>query len=567
MRLITLTAASICLILSASNASPATYYVAGARTGAADTNPGTASRPWRTIGRAGTAAELRPGDTVLIESGVYREAARITRSGTVGAPITFAAAPGERVVIKGSSIVTGTWSRVTAVPNVKEPYPNAFRTVWKIHLDDSYFQGFPPGAGYISSVFLEDNTSLQQIGRDAVYTDPHEMLPPVGHGLTDIYLNSFLFDRQSHTLYVSIDGDPSWALWEVGTIPFPLKISNVHDVNVEGLEVRQNRQPGGQWPMIGVTDCERVTLADCKFTQADFGGISVTRCRNVTLERCDASFNGCVGIALSASVDCAVDGCRMYGNNTRHFDVNWVAGGAKCIPGNLRATFRNCEAAYNSGPGIWFDTGNTDCRMIHNVVYRNNSGIFCENNPGGGLIADNLAFANNGRGIYVSRSSGVNVVHNTVADNNQGIVVMPGDATAPAVNDLVQNNLLLRNYVAGAAGPRGCDLILFLDPDSAGKRRLMTNHSRSNLFEEGLDIPTVRAEWGTDIRLDTWQRRFGEDAESRALPFGYRVFGDTFRITEPQATAKRAIATPLPAGLPWTPANPALVGSSIANFP
>lgn len=567
MRLIILTAASIGFLWLAQNASAATYYVDGQNPAAADANPGSADRPWKTINRAGNAAELRPGDSVLIKSGVYREAARIARSGSASAPIRFGAAPGERVVIKGSTVVTGAWTRLGPMPGLREPYPNAFHTVWQIHLDENYFQGYLPGAGYVSSVFVEDTTALQQIGQDSIYTNPREMLAPVGRDLGNIYLNSFWFDQRTDTLYVCIDGEPSWSQWEIGTIPSPLSLSKVHDVTIEGLEVRQNRQPGMQWPMASVTDCERITVTDCKFTRADFGGLSVTRSRNVTLARCDFSFNGCVGVGLSGTTDCVVNGCRMYANNTRHFNASWVAGGAKCIPGNLRATFRNCEAAYNNGPGIWFDTANTDCRIVHNVVHHNGTGIFYEFNPGGGLIADNLAFANRGDGIYVSRSSNVTIVQNTVADNNAGIAVMPGDASAPAANDLVQNNLLLRNYVAGKSGPRGCDLILFLDPDKVGKRRLTTNHSKSNLFAEEVNIPTLRAEWNTDVALGAWQQRFGEDMESRALPFGYRVFGDTFQITDPRAAAKRALATPLPPGLPWVPAEPKLVGSTITNWP
>src|SRR5512139_3315203 len=79
----------------------ATYFVDPSAPTAKDDNPGTESAPWKTIGRAATAAEMKPGDTVLIKSGVYRESVDIKISGEPGKPITFAAAPDARVVIKG----------------------------------------------------------------------------------------------------------------------------------------------------------------------------------------------------------------------------------------------------------------------------------------------------------------------------------------------------------------------------------------------------------------------------------------------------------------------------------
>jgi len=84
------------------------YYVDGNNLAASDTNPGTAQKPWKTIARAGSAKELKPGDAVLIESGVYREHADISVSGEPGRPILFAAAPDARVVLKGSEIIRGS---------------------------------------------------------------------------------------------------------------------------------------------------------------------------------------------------------------------------------------------------------------------------------------------------------------------------------------------------------------------------------------------------------------------------------------------------------------------------
>jgi hypothetical protein len=69
----------------------------------------TAAAPARTLHVPGdfptisaAADAARAGDTVLIHGGVYEETVRIRSSGDAGAPITFAAAPGEIVWMDGS---------------------------------------------------------------------------------------------------------------------------------------------------------------------------------------------------------------------------------------------------------------------------------------------------------------------------------------------------------------------------------------------------------------------------------------------------------------------------------
>src|SRR5215207_3249806 len=81
-----------------------------------DTADGSQDSPFRTISRA--AAIAQPGDTVLVHGGEYREWVAPRRGGLSDRRrITYEAAAGEHVVIKGSEVVTG-W----------EPFDE---TVWK----------------------------------------------------------------------------------------------------------------------------------------------------------------------------------------------------------------------------------------------------------------------------------------------------------------------------------------------------------------------------------------------------------------------------------------------------
>jgi parallel beta-helix repeat protein len=65
-----------------------------------DKAPGSRERPWRTIQKA--LDTLEPGQRGLVRSGVYRESLVMRRAGRPSAPITLAAFPGERPVIRPS---------------------------------------------------------------------------------------------------------------------------------------------------------------------------------------------------------------------------------------------------------------------------------------------------------------------------------------------------------------------------------------------------------------------------------------------------------------------------------
>jgi hypothetical protein len=70
-----------------------------------DGNPGTASRPWKTIGKA--TRTLQPGDLVYILKGTYREWVELNEkanSGTAAQPIAYRAYPGHRPVLDGSTV-------------------------------------------------------------------------------------------------------------------------------------------------------------------------------------------------------------------------------------------------------------------------------------------------------------------------------------------------------------------------------------------------------------------------------------------------------------------------------
>jgi Right handed beta helix region len=75
-----------------------TFYVA---TTGSDSGPGTRARPWRTVQKA--LRTLRPGQRALVRRGTYAQDHVVERAGTPRAPITIAAFPRERVVLRAGS--------------------------------------------------------------------------------------------------------------------------------------------------------------------------------------------------------------------------------------------------------------------------------------------------------------------------------------------------------------------------------------------------------------------------------------------------------------------------------
>ena len=99
-----------------------------------DKNTGTAESPFLTINRAAALAE--EGYTVIVHEGVYRECVNPSNSARCSAKrITYRAADGEKVIIKGSEEIKD-WERVS-------------ESVWRVRIENGFFGAFNP---YIETI-------------------------------------------------------------------------------------------------------------------------------------------------------------------------------------------------------------------------------------------------------------------------------------------------------------------------------------------------------------------------------------------------------------------------------
>ena len=121
--------------------------------------PVGADHPLKTISAAAELAQ--PGDTIIVHEGIYREEINPPRGGTSDAErIVYTAAPGAKVVIKGSEPVKG-WTRVQ-------------NDTWKVTLPNSFFGHFNPYSDLIRGDWFQAKGRTHHTG--AVYIDGHWLM-------------------------------------------------------------------------------------------------------------------------------------------------------------------------------------------------------------------------------------------------------------------------------------------------------------------------------------------------------------------------------------------------------
>ena len=417
------------------------FVVDGAHAAASDGGPGTAARPWRTISRAAQEGALRPGDAVVIRAGVYRESVR-PRSGGTGpdARVTFAAWPGERVVVTGADPADDGW----------RPTPDgAWRRAWtgpglETYSDDPVFRRELVVAGgrvlrpvatraeLAPGRFWVEGTDRQPVAVVARFAGDRS---PAEAGPVEIARRARLFWPQGGDPDADC-GDPSTPGW----------------LRVVGLTFRHaaNR---AQWA--AVCAGSRGGLVENVRVEWTVGlGIDVSG-RGHTFRQSRADRNGQMGWGGSC-VGCLVEDGAAVGNNWRGHDPFWEAGGAKWTR-TSDTVVRRFYAARNGGPGVWLDIDNDRNTVEGSLVVGNEvAGILLELRTTRTLVQHNVVAGTRWRGWsgtgVLSQAAGGNVLsHNTIV-NNEGTGLwlrLDPDRRAPDGRNAVENNWVVGN----AAGP------------------------------------------------------------------------------------------------------------------
>ena len=401
------------LAISATSTAIAENYIVNRRhPEASDENPGTAEEPFKTISRAAKA--VRPGDVVIIRCGVYREAVAVDANGTAEAPISFQAAPGERVVVTGADEIT-QWEKVEGEGNIfRTPWAHRFITHSKhaAHPDDDYHRAI----GRAEQVFVQGRLLHQVLRREAMSR------------------GSFYVDPAAKQLYVWSRDSRDLA---ASTVPIEASVRSViwtnggNWVHLSGLRFRYCANPAQQGAVRiyghnnWIEDC---TFEHANSIGAQFGG-GPGGTRDILVRRCTFQHNGQMGFSAVRAHGLAMSDCLVRNNNTKGFNRGWEAGGNK-IALCRDLVIERSRFLDNAGHGLWFDIGNVKCEVRSCLIADNdNAGIFYEISyslfahdnviVGNGFGASTGAWGADG-GISLSSSPECWIERNAIVGNKEG---------------------------------------------------------------------------------------------------------------------------------------------------
>lgn len=439
------------------------YYVAV--TGS-DSNPGTSpGSAFATIRQGLNTAQ--PGDTVTMESGTYRQTAASIRSGTTSAPITLEAAEGAKVVVQGSSLISGSGFVLSS------------GSTYVLSSWNTYFAPNSPG-----------QTDARGLPRDQVFVDGTYC--PEATSVATMYAGSFYTDNVNKKLYLWIANgtNPSGHQVEATTVGSALLTITHAYIVVQGIEFQYcaNEPQTGMFIVSG-SSC---IVESCTCQYAAGAGFGLENADAPEVMSCQFNNNTQEGFHSNAAVDAAMFDCVTDDNNKepdKVFDPGWEAGGFK-ISNSNDFVLSNHTSMYNNYDGIWFDVSNQNAviencysafngegiqyeisytaTIINNICTSNSdSGINLSSSPGC-YVANNLTYANAAYGITEIDPSGTNALR---TDGNGNQVYCYANQY---YNNIVANNQTISNkksYVVGSSktpDPRfSGNPILHFSPDES----------------------------------------------------------------------------------------------------
>jgi alpha-L-arabinofuranosidase len=418
-----------------------------------DTGDGTAKAPFKTISAA--AAIAQPGDVITVHAGIYRERVNPPRGGlSESERITYKAAPGEQVLIKGSEVVKG-WELVQD-------------DTWKAVVPNSLFGDFNPFSDLINGDWFSPLGRPHHTG--AVYLKGHwlteaavadSVLKPAGDTPYWFAVADSLKEG-STTIWAQFRGvDPNSEEVEVNVrqAVFYPENPGINYLTVKGFTMEHAATPwapptaeqigliGTHWSkgwiiednIIRYSTCTGITLGkhgdqydNTSANSAEGYVLTIERAtaqgwsgenighhiiRNNHISHCEqAGIVGSMGAVFS----------QVTGNEIHDIHFRQLFSGAEQAGIKFHGSI-DCLIAgnhiYRSNRGIWLDWMTQGTRITRNFLHDNgpSEDIFLEVNHGPFLVDNNLFLS---RSAILVNSQGGAYVHNLIAG---GIDVYAGE--------------------------------------------------------------------------------------------------------------------------------------------
>ncbi len=476
-----------------------------AKTGS-DSASGSQASPFLTINKAASIAQ--PGDTVTVQAGTYREWIKPPRGGTDDSKrITYSAATGEKVFIKGSERIT-SWAHKS-------------RGVWKVELPNSFFGDYNPYALNVSGswlnygkwyhrgdvylngeAFYEKQTAEEVNRAEQIWhcqADEEITIIRANFGktnpnteLAEINVRESIFMPQTTGLkYITVD-----------SFHFMHAAANWAPPVLELQTGAVGTRMGKHWIIQNCTitnaRCVGIILGHAPgvdYSDIDAFGDHIIR--NNIIRRC-----GQAGIAgQKGATRSLISGNFIEDTNYRKEFGGWETAAIKfhnsvdtVISGNLiRGVFRQEQGAF----GIWIDYANQGTRITGNVIYNTQAAtVFLEMNHGPTLVDNNILIGENVR----SNSEATVFAHNLFVDcgyqynpdtKRRSAYYTPhttksvGTKTGTAQDEKWFNNIFIRQGLDDVKDAPGCTSDYNIFSEGAGKSSFGEEHSIVDPFVTG----------------------------------------------------------------------------------
>jgi len=350
------------------------------------------------------AQRAAPGDTVLIQDGIYRETVQVSASGTADNPIVIKAAPGAHPVITGADpLHSMNWTQVGG-QSIWRYQPWTYRA-------PARSLGDPP-RNYVSEQVVADGQLLRRANSLDTMKAGTFFVDPVKEHALFVWLRSGDSPRQHHI--------------EASVRPQLMEVSG-SNVVVRGLTFRFASN-NAQQPVFRISGKHNLA-EDCTIEYTSGEGAALDGEGNV-FHRVTSRNNGQIGMGGHGQDNSLID-CRLEGNNTLGFPKDWEAGGIK-VAASRRFHIRRSIATHNDGPGFWFDIDNRDGSIEESSATDNNGpGIMIEISSDM-AVRNNVCLRNglkdergawNNAGILLAEAMRTAVDHNVSAWNRTGIEI------------------------------------------------------------------------------------------------------------------------------------------------
>jgi len=407
-----------------------TIYVDG--TTGNDSNPGTESKPLKTIGAGVSAAETNNhnsiGTKVIIEAGTYRESITMSHSSKdTSLPITIEASTNGTVIVSGATVYTG-FSEYSDNHSI---YTTSWTNNW----------GTCP---QLSSCPFQQEITMRQ---ELVAVNGTVLTQVMS--ITQMQQGTFYVDETGNLLYVwpASGTDMGTATVEAGTSSSILQIDHKSYIVIRGLTFQYANTCHASAAVSVTGESTNIEFDTDIFQWNNGQGLSISNpATYFTVENSSALHNGDSGFQEATTL------YGLWQSDTTSYN-NWRgAQGAYyvCNTSGFHAwqvhddTIDGLTISYNEAYGIHWDTDNASISTSGIISTSNlRSGIFVEKDEG--PITLNTA--------YICNHTGAQVVGGLVLRNSEGVSltdsVLMNNAVAEIVMIGVKGGIEVTNWQTG----------------------------------------------------------------------------------------------------------------------